>query len=54
MIKHDDIEPCSVEQCQQEQIGLNKQSRIIILFDKWTGIWFGSANPPSVKPAGHR
>ena len=54
MIKHDDIEPCSVEQCQQEQIGLNKQSRIIILFDKWTGIWFGSANPPSVKPVGHR
>ncbi|KAJ9554220.1 hypothetical protein OSB04_018265 [Centaurea solstitialis] len=29
MIKHDDIEPCSVGKYQQEQIGLNKQSRII-------------------------
>ena len=22
MIEHDDIEPCSAEECQQEQIGL--------------------------------
>jgi len=25
IIEHDDIEPCSVEQCQQEQIGLKKE-----------------------------
>ena len=56
MTEHDDIEPCPVEESQQKQISLNenKQSRIIILFDKWTCIWFGSDNPLSVKPVGHR
>ena len=55
MIEHDDIEPCSVEQCLQEQIGLKTiQDNYIILFDKWTDIWFGSANLASVKPVGHR